>query len=78
MTILHERWDEHCPHCGKKIEDLYTTFEARDYALDFERACPHCGRLIEVRVSVAPEFALSKPEAKQSAWAAGGGDRVMG
>jgi hypothetical protein len=58
------RWDECCPHCGKKL-DVYSAWQAREYPDDeFEFECCHCEKLVQVYVHAVPEFELHKKEVK--------------
>jgi len=62
-----ERWDKCCPHCEKKIDDLYNRWaNSGEYPTEMKLNCPHCGKVVDVWVIKVPEFALSKPEKGQS------------
>lgn len=59
--MKQSRWDERCPHCGKKI-NCHEWFTAKDYSTNFEFACDHCGKSVECTVHSVPEFELEKAE----------------
>jgi hypothetical protein len=55
-------FDETCPHCGRKITNLYDYFVSHDYATEFTIDCPCCDDKILVAVHAVPEFETLMPD----------------
>ena len=59
--MITGRWDECCPHCGTKIDELDCYVADYGDEPDFTMECPHCGDPINVHVDYMPEFYLTVP-----------------
>lgn len=55
-------FDECCPHCEKRIKNLYQSFVDKDYSTAFSIECPHCFKKVAVDVHTCPEFETSNPD----------------
>jgi len=47
---MDETYDETCPHCGRKITDLWDNNWVGKIFIEIE--CPHCGQDIWVKAEV--------------------------
>lgn len=53
-------FDERCPYCDHKLEDLRHDWEGSDYDAEFVVECEGCRKAVNVIVHQVPEFQTTK------------------
>lgn len=56
-----ETYDETCPHCGKRLKDLYEYFPKGDDTVEVE--CGWCEKPLEITLTTDVSYRIEKREA---------------